>query len=535
MSVSYKPKGRFRNKGKETAAIFSVMILSCLTTCTPSLITPASTGADYSLSTPATSSPARMNTQTPTASPAKPVFITVDQEVDLTSHISLGPDASSFLDLDTMEEGYTSQSDLDFTIYRGSQISLSFGAINGADMKVRGHKRITLEDCILFPEKGDDSGDVLAGDYYCVRSNQNKWFLVYLERINLDSNKYTLHLRITTFGSEIITPTVTPTPNATKTAGYFEANVWTTYGPYADNNIMINELDIDPLFPATIYAAPGKTNGLYKSLNGGVTWDLINKEFSFWSTNTLLIDPQNTSTLYVSASGDFYNSKDGGATWKVIHNSFQPYCLAIDPNAPNILYAADYRLYKSIDSGYTWSQSPIDEPVIKLINSIVMDPTNSNIVYVGATKGGGTNTMGEILKSENGGDSWKVIMPKIQFDVTIQMAIDPGNPLTVYAATRVGIYKTIDGGNNWNLIDKGLKNIQINDLAIDPSNSAIVYAATQGDGVYKTIDGGGNWFALNNGLPNYERVYSLAIDPQTPTIIYAGTDDGVYSMHQSTN
>lgn len=158
-----------------------------------------------------------------------------------------------------------------------------------------------------------------------------------------------------------------------------------------------------------------------------------------------------------------------------------------------------------------------------LIESIAVDPSNVNIVYVATNRG--------IFKSTDGGDTWKCV--NNEKPLVWRIAVSPQNPLTVYACTEYGgwsVLKSTDGGVTWSKVDSGLGGWEIDALAISPTNSNIVYLGTAG-GVYVTDDGGANWGQFNNGLTSTD-VLSLAIDPVTPGTIYAGTYGGVY---KSTN
>jgi photosystem II stability/assembly factor-like uncharacterized protein len=119
---------------------------------------------------------------------------------------------------------------------------------------------------------------------------------------------------------------------------------------------------------------------------------------------------------------------------------------------------------------------------------------------------------------------------------TIQtLAVDPRQPITVYAATAgIGMLKSVDGGSRWTSINRGLATWNIASLAIDPTATSVLYAGTD-DGVFKSADGGENWTAAKTGLERASRVvvYGIAIDPAAPTILYAATSAGLYKSTDS--
>ena len=87
------------------------------------------------------------------------------------------------------------------------------------------------------------------------------------------------------------------------------------------------------------------------------------------------------------------------------------------------------------------------------------------------------------------------------------LAIDSSSPLTLYAATRVGVYKSTDGANSWNLSSAGMSNVS--SLAINPTLPNIVYGLAS-EGLFKSVDGGTNWNRIDT-LPS-SFVGAVAID-----------------------
>ena len=345
---------------------------------------------------------------------------------------------------------------------------------------------------------------------------------------------YTTPIIVTREITKYIVPTETLT--ITMTATDIGKNVWSTFGPPGAENMTIDALAIDPKTPTTIYAL-GDPKGLFKSLDGGLTWSEINSNLEFDLFNSILIDPLEPEIIYVSSFYGLYKSTNGAGYWQLISGHAEAGgrigFLTFDPNMPTTLFGGgDIGIYKSTDGGYKWYGKNSGIPFGLSINSIVIDQMIPTTLFAGGNFYGHVSS-GSILKSTDGGENWSVIKSNLLFDEFISMAIDIHNPLTVYAGMWGGALKSTDGGENWKQINVGLHNTYIMDLVMDPSNANILYLGTQGDGVYKTIDGGKKWFTINNGFPSGERVFSLAIDPLTPTIIYAGTDEGVFVIHQS--
>ncbi len=172
-------------------------------------------------------------------------------------------------------------------------------------------------------------------------------------------------------------------------------------------------------------------------------------------------------------------------TWKSVwDNEPNPSigALAVAPSNPSIVYVgtgeANNRqsaswgdgVYKSSDAGETWTHIGLDDT--QAIGRIVVDPSNSDVVYVAAVGHlWGPNPERGLFKTTDGGKTWnKVLFINDDTGVT-DVAIDPQSPNTLYAAAYErrrtvwgfngggpgsGIYKTTDGGATWNKLTKGL-------------------------------------------------------------------------------
>ena len=160
-----------------------------------------------------------------------------------------------------------------------------------------------------------------------------------------------------------------------------------------------------------------------------------------------------------------------------------------------------------------------------------------NYLFVGTDTGG-------VLRSPDHGETWYPVNRGL-YDYPINdLAVDPADPTTLYAATPGGIYKSQDSGDTWTLLrngfpakDKHAYSAPIASLAIDPADPDVLYAgsgrlfkrtASQGTGdVWKSTDGGASWARFNLGHPQAV-VYALAVDPTESRRVYAATDQGFF-------
>ena len=201
--------------------------------------------------------------------------------------------------------------------------------------------------------------------------------------------------------------------------------------------------------------------------------------------------------------------------------------LISDPNSSQVFYVATESagVFKTTDGGSTWlpARSGLS-PTAKVI-SLAIDPQNSNTLYAGTEKAG------IIWRSQNAGATWTDITGNMETGTfadayqPFNIIVDPHNSNIIYVGLggyAGQIYKTTDGGATWWVMDAGIPRERetytgvVTALAIDPDNSLILYAGVRDYGVFKTIDGGAIWTPLNDGVPSYREEYqgatALAVD-----------------------
>lgn len=206
--------------------------------------------------------------------------------------------------------------------------------------------------------------------------------------------------------------------------------------------------------------------------------------------------------------------------------------IAIDPTDSNTLYigAAEGGVWKSTNGGASWN--PLTDGQPSLANgAIALDPSNPQTVYVGTGEenfaidsyyGAG------ILKSTNGGASWKNIVGPFLHAYIGGIAVSPTNTQVLLVSSDMGIWRSSDGAATWSQVLNGTGTA----VLFDPTNGDIAYAALGApfggfnNGVYKSTDGGKTWQGIRSGLPS-TRVgrISLAIAPTTPATLYGALHD----------
>ncbi|HTF03788.1 MAG TPA: PKD domain-containing protein, partial [Bacteroidia bacterium] len=229
--------------------------------------------------------------------------------------------------------------------------------------------------------------------------------------------------------------------------------------------------------------------------------------------NFIRFDPSNANIMYAGApAGGLWKTVDGGASWTCL-TDFMPIIgcsdLAIDPVDPNILYLGtgdqdggdtpSMGVMKSIDGGLTWNSTGLSFSIIlsRKIARIIIDPTNSNIIYCGTSAG--------IYKTYNAGVTWS----QVSLSGIKDMEMKPGDPNTLYACRTTFLMST-NGGASWQTVPTGLpqaNQVSRMAIAVTPHDPNYVYvvagnAATNGfEGVYRSTNGGQS-FSVRSSSPN---------------------------------
>lgn len=299
-------------------------------------------------------------------------------------------------------------------------------------------------------------------------------------------------------------------------------------GPYGEGVISIV---IDPINTQTIYARTNSKGGLFKSTNGGSSWNKINTGLTDTYIRSIDIDPINTQVIYAAAINDYvggiFKSTNGGDSWGIISGSGRKwvYSLAINPINSQVVYAGvNGGILKSTNGGDSWKYIETAYPII----SLAIDPINPQIVYAGLVTTG--SSYYGVLKSTNGGGSWDVMSIGLPHDISVgRIVIDPINTQTIYITVSggtygggAGLFKSTNGGGRWSEMNTGLISTS---PAIDPINTQTIYVGIKDRGIFKSTNGGGSWGEMNAGSIG-TNVYAIVIDPINTQTIYAVTGDG---------
>lgn len=294
-------------------------------------------------------------------------------------------------------------------------------------------------------------------------------------------------------------------------------------------------LAIDPTNSQNIFAGTNG-DGVFKSNDGGKSWSNSSNGLTpdaIWVLK-LAIDPTNSQIIYAGTtySGGVYKSIDGGSTWSPAKNGL-PFAsitaMAIDPsNSQNIFVGVNWYggVWKSTNGAASWQEASNGMSLTKPTSALVVNPTNGLVVYAG-TDGSSQLGVPGVFKTIDGGSSWSAPNNQFSSRQISTIVIDPTNSQTLYVGLWYGgVWKSIDGGDSWFSVNNGALPplAYVGPVVIDPKNHQTLYVGTN-DCVYKTTDGGASWNVFNTGI-NGLWVWSLAIDPTNPQRIFAGTETG---------
>lgn len=275
----------------------------------------------------------------------------------------------------------------------------------------------------------------------------------------------------------------------------------------------VTAIAVNPNNHSEYYVGSGHGN-LWKTVNSGITFSPIFDNQGAYSIGAVAIDPTNTNVVWVGTGEN--------------------------NNQNNVIYGDG--VYKSEDGGKHWKNMGIKNS--EHIGGIVIDPKNSNIVYVAAygslrNKGGDRG----IFKTTDGGKTWENVLFISEYTGCFEVHMDPRYSNILYAVAHQrmrklytgvsggpesGIYRSTDSGKTWDKMTNGLPKEDVGriGLAISPVNPDIVYAiveATKKDkGFYKSTDRGVSWSKQSSYISSYPFYFQKIIaDPIDADKVYS--------------
>lgn len=212
-------------------------------------------------------------------------------------------------------------------------------------------------------------------------------------------------------------------------------------------------------------------------------------------------------------------------------------CIAFDPSSSNIIWAgaAGGGLWKSTNNGSSWTTATDNLPVLG-VSGIVIDPSNTNIMYIATGDGDASDTYSVgVLKSTNGGATWSTT--GLNWSVTNSRVIrrlvqHNANGSILLAASSFGLWRTADAGVSWTQVLTG----SFYDIESSPGDPNTLYAST-GQRIYRSTNAGASW-TETSFISGAGRI-ALAVTPANTSFVGAlassSSNSGFLGFYASTN
>jgi photosystem II stability/assembly factor-like uncharacterized protein len=322
-------------------------------------------------------------------------------------------------------------------------------------------------------------------------------------------------LALLAFGAAIITNSNSSHAQQVSQSNPLSGLRWRNIGPFrGGRSVAVAGVASQPM----VYYFGGTGGGVFKTTDGGVTWEPVSdgQQFGVGTVGAIEVSQSDPNVVYV------------GMGESCIRGNF----------------SHGDGVYKSTDAGKTWKRVGLEDS--RVIGRIRIHPKNPDLVYVAAFgHAAGPNDQRGVFRSKDGGKTWERVFFKSNKAGAVDLSMDPSNPNVIYAsiweAKRTpyslesggpdsGLYKTTDGGDTWKEISRnpgGPKGAALGRIgvAVSPADPERVWAIIEAEdgGVYRSDNGGENWVKVNDSRNLRQRAWyytHIYADPKSADTVY---------------
>lgn len=330
-------------------------------------------------------------------------------------------------------------------------------------------------------------------------------------------------------------------------------NTWTTYTDILPT-LGVSAIAIDYTNPSIMYLGTGDRDhgdapgaGVWKSFDGGITFQAANSSMENQTVSRLAMHPTNPSVILAATNNGIYRTINGGINWtQTISGNFKD--VVYKPGDPNIVYAsASGNFYRSTNNGVSFTQIS-SGLTTGYRGAIAVSPANANYVYFWLTN---SDSFKGLYRSTDSGLTFSVrsTTPNImswdcnggsggQAWYDLDVACDPNNAETIFGGG-VNCFKSTNGGQTWAINSHwyggcGVPSVHadLHVLEYNPINNRL-YAGNDG-GVYWTANGGTSWTEISNGLV-ISQAYKIGQSASSRNNVINGYQDNGTSTYVGTD
>lgn len=319
------------------------------------------------------------------------------------------------------------------------------------------------------------------------------------------------------------TPTPTAAPSPTPTPTPIPLMAWRQlYNGEIFPNDETMAVAVDPRDSNVIYIGNGKS-GIYKSHDGGKSWQPAQAGVGCAQIYALVIDPQDPQTLYASSNeGGLYKTSDGGLTWQLTTNGMEGSftIVGLDPQDSQHLYLVSEAelfssdrdiLYESRDGAASWEIRAEFDSIL----GMAVDPEDGNRIYMLGVEDSDISYENRVYRSDGPGAEWKQVWQRRSEEEEdgSTLATAAESPPTLYLSDGESLYRSRDGGGSW----ESAGDAPCMHLMVNPYDPRALYCWISYSDVNISYDGGQSWEDHWTGIVN-----DVAFAPDAETVYISG-------------